>query len=128
MIYGANSFFDDDVKYDKDYVEDREVALISELNTGWSSKENLFPQISHQDVKTYLLKSRSDDNDKTSCYRQFIRAFNFYKENYIHDISFFINSIKKKIIYFKAYFLWICNTFVQITTNGYVHNANEHVT
>ena len=87
--YGANSSVDDDVKYDKDSVEDREVPLISELNTGWSSKENIFPQLSHKDVEAYLLKSRSDDNEKMSCYRQFIRGFNFYKENYIHDISFF---------------------------------------
>jgi hypothetical protein len=43
--------------------------------------ENIFPQISHKDVETYLLKSRSDDNEKMSCYRQFIRGFNFYKEN-----------------------------------------------
>jgi len=50
MIYGANSSVDDDVKYDKDSVEDREVPLISELNTGWSSKENIFPQISHKDM------------------------------------------------------------------------------
>ena len=53
VIYGANSSVDDDVKYDKDSVEDREVPLISELNTGWSSKENIFPQISHKDVETY---------------------------------------------------------------------------
>ena len=39
-------------------------------------------------VETYLLKNRSDDNEKMSCYRQFIRVFNFYKENYIHDIPF----------------------------------------
>jgi hypothetical protein len=77
------------MKYAKEYVEDREVPLISELNTGWSSKENIFSQISHQDVETYLLKCRSDDNEKMSCYRQFIRGFNFYEENYIHDISFF---------------------------------------
>ena len=44
---------------------------------------------SDKDVETYLLKSRSDDNEKMSCYRQFIRGFNFYKEHYIHDISFF---------------------------------------
>ena len=69
VIYGANSSFDDDVKYDKDSVEDREVPLIS---------ENIFPQISHKDVETYLLKSRSDDNEKMSCCRQFIRGFNFY--------------------------------------------------
>jgi hypothetical protein len=41
---------------------------------------------SDKDVETYLLKSRSDDNEKMSCYRQFNRGFNFYKENYIHDI------------------------------------------
>ena len=34
---------------------------------------------SDKDLKTYLLKSRSDDNEKMSCYRQFIRGFNFYK-------------------------------------------------
>jgi hypothetical protein len=84
VIYGANSSIDDDVKYAKEYVEDREVPLIYELNTGWSSKENIFSQISHQDVETYLLKCRSDDNEKMSCYRQFIRNvvyiifFNFY--------------------------------------------------
>jgi hypothetical protein len=44
---------------------------------------------SDKDVAMYLLKSRSDDNEKMSCYRQFIRVFNFYKENYIHDIPFF---------------------------------------
>ena len=44
---------------------------------------------SDKDVETYLLKNRSDDNEKMSCYRQFIKVFNFYKENYIHDIPFF---------------------------------------
>ena len=44
---------------------------------------------SDKDVETYLLKSRSDDNENMSCYRQFNRGFNFYKENYIHDIPFF---------------------------------------
>ena len=43
---------------------------------------------SDKDVETYLLKGRSDDNEKMSCYRQFIRVFNFYRENYIHDIPF----------------------------------------
>ena len=43
---------------------------------------------SDKDVETYLLKSRSGDNEKMSCYRQFNRGFNFYKENYIHDILF----------------------------------------
>ena len=42
---------------------------------------------SDKDVATYLLKSRSDDNEKMSCYRHFIK---FYK--------------KKKVIYFKTYF------------------------
>ena len=44
---------------------------------------------SDKDVETYLLKSRSDDNEKMSCCRQFNRGFIFYKENYIHDILFF---------------------------------------
>jgi hypothetical protein len=115
FIYGANSSVDDDVKCDKDYVEDREVPLISALNTGWSSKENIFPQLSHKDVETYLLKCRSDDNEKMSCYRQFIRAFNFYKENYIHDISFFLTSIKIKLFTLKHICFWICNIFGQIS-------------
>jgi hypothetical protein len=61
---------------------------------------------SDKDVEMYLLKSRSDDNEKMSCYRQFIRGFNFYKENYIYDI-FFLNFYKKKEViytYFKTYF------------------------
>jgi hypothetical protein len=29
---------------------------------------------SDKDVETYLLKSRSDDNEKMSCYRQLIRV------------------------------------------------------
>jgi hypothetical protein len=45
---------------------------------------------SDKDVETYLLKSRSDDNGKMSCYRQLNRGLNnFYKEIYIHDIPFF---------------------------------------
>jgi hypothetical protein len=44
---------------------------------------------SDKDVETYLLKSRSDDDEKMSCYTQFIRVFNFYKENFIHEIPFF---------------------------------------
>ena len=40
---------------------------------------------SDKDVETYLLESRSE----MSCYRQLNRGFNFYKENYIHDIPFF---------------------------------------
>jgi len=45
VIYGANSSVDDDVKYDKDSVEDREVPLISELNIGRSSKEISSPKL-----------------------------------------------------------------------------------
>ena len=58
FLYGANSSVDFDLKCVKDSVEDREVPLISELNTGWSSKANVFPQLSHKDVETYLLKCR----------------------------------------------------------------------
>ena len=51
-----------------------------------------------KDVETYLLKSRSDYNEKMSCYRQFIRGFKLYKEHYIHDIPFFKTSIKKSYL------------------------------
>ena len=44
---------------------------------------------SDKDVETYLLKSRSNDNEKMSCYKQLNRGLNFYEENYIHDIPFF---------------------------------------
>ena len=59
---------------------------------------------SDKDVETYLLKSRSDDNEKMSCNRQFYRGFNFYKENYIHDIPFFLNFYKKKLFTYLTYF------------------------
>ena len=44
---------------------------------------------SDKDVETYLLKSRSDDNETMGYYSQLIRVFNFYKENYIHETPFF---------------------------------------
>ena len=44
---------------------------------------------SDKDVETYLLKSRSDDNEKMSFSRKFNRGLNFNKENYIHEIPFF---------------------------------------
>ena len=61
---------------------------------------------SDKDVEKYLLKSRSDDNEKMSCYRQFNRGFKFYKENYIHvhDIPFFLNFFKKVIYLFNIFF------------------------
>lgn len=78
---------------------------------------------SDKDVETYLLKSWSDDNEKMSCYRQFIRGFNFYKENYIHDIPFFFNFYKLFIL--KHIFLWNCNIFVQINPNQYFHTTEQ---
>ena len=60
--------------------------------------------LSDKDLETYLLKSRSDDNAKMSCYWKFNRGFNFYKENYIHDIPFFQTSIKKKLFTYLTYF------------------------
>ena len=84
---------------------------------------------SDKDVGTYLLKSRSDDNEKMSCYRKFNRGFNFYKENYIQFTrhSLFLNFYKKKLFTLKHIFLWVCNIFVQITLSLYVHTT-EHVT
>ena len=61
--------------------------LISDLNTGWTSKEELFQKLTHEDVDSYLINSqqRTEDPEKMQCYRQFIRGYNFLKENYIHD-------------------------------------------
>ena len=59
---------------------------------------------SDKDVEAYHLKSRSDDNEKMSCSRQFIRGFNFYKENYVHDIPFFLYFYKKKLFTYLTYF------------------------
>jgi hypothetical protein len=53
---------------------------------------------SDKDVETYLLKSGSGDNEKMSCYRQFNRGFNFYEENYIHDILFFSDRLFKRYV------------------------------
>jgi hypothetical protein len=122
-IYGANSSIDDDVKCDKDSVEDREVSLIAELNTSWSSKENIFPQLSHTDVETYFFLNAGHMTMK-----KFIRGFNLYRENYIHDISFFFKLLIKTLSTLKHIFFWICSIFVQVTPNVYFHNTNEHVT
>jgi hypothetical protein len=37
---------------------------------------------SDKDVETYLSKSRSDDNEKMSCYRQFKRGFNCMQNSF----------------------------------------------
>ena len=42
----------------------------------------------HTDVENYLINSRhrTVDRKKMSCYRQFIRGYNFHKEGYVHNI------------------------------------------
>ena len=39
--------------------------------------------------KTELVQVLRKCNEKMSCYRKFNKGFNFYEENYIHDIPFF---------------------------------------
>ena len=69
------------------------LTLIKRLNLysfyGNAMKQSTVSRMSlrsDKDVGTYLLKNRSDDIEKMSCYRQFNRVFT---ENYIHDIPFF---------------------------------------
>lgn len=75
------------------YAHDKNIPPITELNSGWTSNEDLLPKLSHKDVEEYLCDSshRTEDRDKMQCYRQFIRGYNFYKEKYIHDIM--VNTI-----------------------------------
>jgi hypothetical protein len=72
-IYGAIFSVDDDVRCDKDSVEDREVTLISELNTGWSSKENISPQQIYFKVNNFFLYKYK----KKKC-----RVYNFLYKSY----------------------------------------------
>ena len=78
---------------------------------------------SDKDVETHLLKSWSDDNEKMSCYRQFI---SLHRKLYTRH-SHFLNFYKKKLFILKHIFLWICSIFVQITPSLYFHTT-EHVT
>jgi hypothetical protein len=64
---------------------------------------------SDKDVGTYLLKSWSDDNEKMSCYRNFNRGFNFFKENYIHDIQVLPWNLLQLISYFFAFIIYSIN-------------------
>ncbi|XP_076080580.1 uncharacterized protein LOC143051582 [Mytilus galloprovincialis] len=70
-----------------------DIPPYNELNSGWTSDLSLLPLVSHQDVESFLIHSshRTGDNEKMLCYRQFIRGYNFFKENYVHDLM--INSI-----------------------------------
>lgn len=74
-------------------VNNVDIPSYNELNSGWTSDQALLPLISHQDVESYLIHSshRTGDNEQMLCYRQFIRGYNFFKENYVHDLM--INSI-----------------------------------
>ncbi|CAC5421798.1 unnamed protein product [Mytilus coruscus] len=70
-----------------------DIPPYNELNSGWTSDLSLLPLVSHQDVESFLIHSshRTGDNKQMLCYRQFIRGYNFFKENYVHDLM--INSI-----------------------------------
>jgi hypothetical protein len=66
-----------------------------------------------KDVETYLLKSRSDDNEKMSCYRQFIRGLTF-KKKIIYTVqvhSFFIvrKSSSVTLEFTSIYFIYFLN-------------------
>ncbi|KAJ8300687.1 LOW QUALITY PROTEIN: hypothetical protein KUTeg_022206 [Tegillarca granosa] len=102
------------------HVSDTDIISVDSLNSGWTSDTKLFPQISHRDVKQYLIYSshRTEDSGKMECYRQFIRGFNFYKEGYIHNTM--VNLIEKdsKMCYIRSkcypsmkqgtYTQWVC--------------------
>jgi hypothetical protein len=53
---------------------------------------------SDKDVKTYLLKSRSDDNEKMSCYRQFIRGFNYIPAFSVQGKSRSVSVLQKNLM------------------------------
>ena len=52
-------------------------------------------QILHKNIENYLINSRhrTVDRKKMSCYRQFIRGYNFHKEGYVHSIMMNILNI-----------------------------------
>ena len=66
-----------------------------ELTARWTSNLNNMQKIMHTDVENYLINSRhrTVDRKKMSCYRQFIRGYNFYKEGYVHSIMMDILNI-----------------------------------
>ncbi|CAC5363707.1 unnamed protein product [Mytilus coruscus] len=70
-----------------------DIPPYNELHSGWTSDLSLLPLVSHQDVDSFLIDSshRTGDNEQMLCYRQFISGYNFFKENYVHDLM--INSI-----------------------------------
>jgi hypothetical protein len=55
-------------------------------------------------VEDYLLHSthRTKDREKIQCYRQFIRGFNFHKENYIHNIMVNLIDDMSKFCYVRS--------------------------
>ena len=70
-----------------------EIPEIADLNSGWTGDKFGIPAVTHNDVQEYLINShhRTADKRKMKCYRQFIRGYNFFKEQYIHKIM--INKI-----------------------------------
>jgi hypothetical protein len=75
-------------------VSNAENATISST-AGWTSNLNNMQKIMHTDVENYLINSRhrTVDRKKMSCYRQFIRGYNFHKEGYVHSIMMNILNI-----------------------------------
>jgi hypothetical protein len=85
-------------------IDIQDIPPITELNSGWTSTQNLLPQILYKNVEDYLLHSthRTKDREKMQCYRQFIRGFNFHKENYIHNIMVNLIDDMSKFCYVRS--------------------------
>jgi hypothetical protein len=58
----------------------------------------------HTDVENYLINSRhrTVDGKKMSCYRQFIRGYNFHKEGYVHNIMMNNISTENPLCYVRS--------------------------
>lgn len=75
-----------------------------ELTAGWTSNLNNMQKIMHTDVENYLINSRhrTVDRKKMSCYRQFIRGYNFHKEGYVHNIMMNNISTENPLCYVRS--------------------------
>jgi hypothetical protein len=84
-------------------VSNAENATISST-AGWTSNLNNMQKIMHTDVENYLINSRhrTVDRKKMSCYRQFIRGYNFHKEGYVHNIMMNNISTENHLCYVRS--------------------------
>jgi hypothetical protein len=97
------------------------IQIWSYLNVMKKSVVTRMSLRSDKDVETYLLKSRSDDNEKMTCYRQIVQVQFFFKVRKSSSVA--LESIRQLISYFFALIIYSINLLKTVRKTFATGNA-----